>query len=617
MLSSIYRPPNSDIPTFLASYNSLLSAIKRTKPTSIIVGLDHNLDFLKSSKHQWTVDFIQNNLDFGLIPTVTRPTRITNSSATLIDNVFVSQNLCGSYVSNILLNDTSDHLPTVCCLSNLKTNKCAPLYITSRDTRPKNLLALKQQLSEHDWTYELSPDSVSDCMKRVHQTLTERIEYCIPVREHTVNVKQQRREPWLTAGLKVSIGKNKRLYSKMLHGCVTKEKYTEYNKTLRNTIRRTKLQFYQEMCNRYKSQTKKLWGLINEIAGKTNDKSNLVEYLKIDDVKEYNAKKICNSFGKYFASVGKKFADKIPKPEKSIASYLKLLQNSNKSIYLYPTDENELKKLVSDLPAKSSHGHDNISNILLKDIFDQISNVLCIVFNNSLLTGEFPDIMKIAEVVPLYKGKEHYYESNYRPISLLSTISKILEKVVYKRVYKFLSDTNQIYENQYGFREKHSCEHAIGQVIGKLVKGLENNMYGACVLLDLSKAFDTIEHSILLKKLELYGVQGNALKWFESYLSNRTIRVKCRTVSDSSETKSEDFVVTHGTPQGSCLGPLIFLIFVNDLHFHLNDSECIQFADDTTLVFVHRNLKYLHFCIQQRAISGTRLVQCEQINAKY
>ena len=143
MLSSIYRPPNSDIPTFLASYNSLLSAIKRTKPTSIIVGLDHNLDFLKSSKHQWTVDFIQNNLDFGLIPTVTRPTRITNSSATLIDNVFVSQNLCGSYVSNILLNDTSDHLPTVCCLSNLKTNKCAPLYITSRDTRPKNLLALK------------------------------------------------------------------------------------------------------------------------------------------------------------------------------------------------------------------------------------------------------------------------------------------------------------------------------------------------------------------------------------------------------------------------------------------------------------------------------------------
>ena len=112
---------------------------------------------------------------------------------------------------------------------------------------------------------------------------------------------------------------------------------------------------------------------------------------------------------------------------------MKLLQNSNKSIYLYPTDENELKKLVSDLPAKSSHGHDNISNILLKDIFDQISNVLCIVFNNSLLTGEFPDIMKIAEVVPLYKGKEHYYESNYRPISLLSTISKILEKVVYKK----------------------------------------------------------------------------------------------------------------------------------------------------------------------------------------
>ena len=278
---------------------------KRTKPTNIIIGLDHNLDFLKSSKHQWTADFIQNNLDFGLIPTVTRPTRITKSSATLIDNVFVSQNLCGSYVSSILLNDTSDHLPTVCSISNIKTNKRVPLYITSRDTRPKNMEALKRQLTEHDWTYELSSNSVTECMTRFQETLTESVEYCTPVREHKVNTKQQRREPWLTSGLKISIEKNKRLYSKMMHGSVTREKYTDYNKMLRNTIRRTKMQFYQEMCNRYKSQTRKLWGVINEIAGKANDKSNLVEYLKIDGVREYNAKRICNSFGKYFASVGR------------------------------------------------------------------------------------------------------------------------------------------------------------------------------------------------------------------------------------------------------------------------------------------------------------------------
>ena len=176
-------------------------------------------------------------------------------------------------------------------------------------------------------------------------------------------------------------------------------------------------------------------------------------------------------------------------------------------------------------------------------------------------------------------------------------ISKILEKIIYQRVYSFLQNTGQLYENQYGFHANHSCEHAIGQVIGTIVKGLENKQYAACILLDLSKAFDMIEHSILLQKLESYGIRGNALSWFESYLTNRTLRVKCRTVSSCNESVSEEQLVEYGTPQGSCLGPLIFLIFVNDLHLHLRDSKRIQFADDTTLVFTHRNLNFLRFSI--------------------
>ena len=242
---------------------------------------------------------------------------------------------------------------------------------------------------------------------------------------------------------------------------------------------------------------------------------------------------------------------------------------------------------MSALPLKASSGHDNLSNILLKEIIDPLAHTLMEVFNKLMTVGEFPNIMKLAEVVPLYKSKEHYLENNYRPISLLTTISKILEKIMYHCVYTFLQLTGQIYSNQYGFRANHSCEHAVGQVIGTAVKGLENHQYVACVLLDLSKAFDTIDHEILLHKLELYGIRGQALLWFESYLSNRKLRVKCRTVSDPRETMSEEHVVHHGTPQGLCLGSLIFLLFVNDLHLNLHDSDCIQFADDTTLVFRH------------------------------
>ena len=145
----------------------------------------------------------------------------------------------------------------------------------------------------------------------------------------------------------------------------------------------------------------------------------------------------------------------------------------------------KLKKIVAKLQTKKSSGHDNISNILLKEIIDNISHVLCVIFNKLLEQGEFPSIMKLAEVVPLYKGKEHYLEMNYRPILLLTTISKVLEKIVYQRVYTFLQSTGQLYDNQYGFRESHSCEHAIGQVINGIVKGLENKLNSACVLLDL------------------------------------------------------------------------------------------------------------------------------------
>ena len=595
----MYRPPNSNIQTFLASYNSILCAIKKKQPTNIIIGLDHNLDFLKSDTHEPTNDFIQNNLDFGLIPYVTRPTRITQSTATLIDNIFVSQNLCGKYVSNILINDASDHLPVVCSLSNLKTMKKEPIKLTSRDTRKKNMQALKRQLENQDWFADLKYQSVSEDMHRVYQTLIDKIDYCIPIKEHCINGNKIRKEPWLTASIKISIDKNKKLYHMMLKGTCSKDRYKNYNSTLRHIIRRTKCSFYRDMCYAYRANSKKLWGLINEIAGKTNDKTSLIEYIKIDGIRTYNATKICNAFGNYFSTVGRTFANKIPKPQKSIVEYLKKLQSNSESLFFQPTNEHELEKIVRNLPSKASCGHDNISNILLKDMIHHLSPVLTDIFNRSLSTGEFPTIMKLAEVIPLYKNKERYYESNYRPISLLSTISKILEKLVYSQVYEFLDRTGQLYENQYGFRAKHSCEHAIGQALGSIIKGLENNFYSACVLLDLSKAFDTIEHDILLKKLEIYGIRGIPLTWFRSYLSDRTLRVKCSTVSKSSKTIGKEYPVQYGTPQGSCLGPLIFLIFVNDLHLQLHDSEGIQFADDTTLVFVHRNLNYLQFCIQE------------------
>ena len=137
--------------------------------------------------------------------------------------------------------------------------------------------------------------------------------------------------------------------------------------------------------------------------------------------------------------------------------------------------------------------------------------------------------MKHADVVPLFKGGDKHGLGNYRPISLLLALSKILKKVIYARVYNFLNDTNQIFKSQYGFRSKHSCEHAISELVGSILKGLETNKNTICIYLDLSKAFDTLEHSTLFRKMEHYGIRCVALDWFKSYLANRTLRVKCTT----------------------------------------------------------------------------------------
>ena len=169
---------------------------------------------------------------------------------------------------------------------------------------------------------------------------------------------------------------------------------------------------------------------------------------------------------------------------------------------------------------------------------------------------------------------------------------------MYSRVYKFLTKTDQLYVSQYGFRKKHSCEHAVGELIAQIMKGIENGKITAGIFLDLSKAFDTLEHDVVYKKLELYGLRGVCLDWFKSYLNNRSMIVECKTGDTESKCRSDLHKVEFGTPQGSCLGPLIFLIFCNDLQKHLVFLACIQFTDDTTLYITHTNLNYIRFCIE-------------------
>ena len=507
VVCSLYRPPNTDVDKFLKNYRSLTSKLQKIS-SDVIIGLDHNLDFLKSEKHRPTNDFINLILESQQLPTITRPTRIASQSATLIDNIIINIKHCENFTSLILLDDISDHLLCLTVISNLIVNKHSKQKFKTRSM--KHLNRVKEELQQEDWSTIAHETDVNLQTDYLQQRLSALLDAHCPEKEFSISYNSLRKEPWMTKGLMTSSKKSKELYKKTIHAVegtdCSKYHYKEYARTFRRLKRLAKVHYFNDKCNEYKNNTSKLWRVINNIAGKINNKSNVVDHLRIENIRCYNSQLIANEFGKFFSSIGKTYAEKIPKSRFPITHYLDKINPQPKTIYLTPTSQIEVERLIKKLPNKSSSGYDNFNNILLKKLCRELLAPLTMICNTSMMTGIFPKQMKTAVVIPLFKSKEKDYANNYRPISLLITISKLLEKVIYKRVYGFMQDTNQIYRSQYGFRAGHSCKNAISEVLGEVVKSLQNGKTTVCILLDLSKAFDSLEHEMIFKKLDKYGI---------------------------------------------------------------------------------------------------------------
>ena len=372
IIGSIYRPPNTKPRDFTTQYQHMLNRLKLEKK-DIVLGMDHNLDLLKSNVHTETQTFLDVNFDNHLFPCITRPTRITKTSATLIDNTFISENLHKSFDSCVLTHDVSDHLPSLINIHNQIKNTSDYLEFESRSLTKEKISDIKTYLYNSNWS-ALNRNNVNIAFKDFTNIINTALDQIAPIKTTRIPCHKIWQEPWLTSGIIRSMNKSLKLYKKSIkHTATLKdiEKYKTYRNALTKIKRKAKEDYYIKQCYSLKSNTKKLWQLINHIISKTHDKTNIISSIKVDNIEYHDSKNIANCFGKYYSSIGHTLAKSINNNNHNKLSpqhFLSKISPNPHTMYFQPITNIEIKNFIKKLPSKNSSGHDNISNILLKKI---------------------------------------------------------------------------------------------------------------------------------------------------------------------------------------------------------------------------------------------------------
>ena len=298
--------------------------------------------------------------------------------------------------------------------------------------------------------------------------------------------------------------------------------------------------------------------------------------LNYKDNNKTGTKEMSQLFNEFFVGIGNSVEEKIPKGKKHFSEFMGPCTTN--TIFLKPVDDDEVLCMILKLNSSKACGPNSIPGNILKNHSASLLEPLKQVINMSFFQGSFPTLLKWAEVCPIYKNNDINKCENYRPISLLSNISKLFERAMHNRLYDFIEVSDKFYDKQFGFRKKYSTNHALLSIVEGIRDKLDNKTFVCGVFIDLEKAFDTVNHNILLKKMEHYGIRGVANLWFASYLSSRKQKVKL------DNAYSDYLNITCGVPQGSILGPLLFLIYINDMCNAVKHSTIHHFADDTNLL---------------------------------
>ena len=466
-------------------------------------------------------------LSFSFLPRIVKPTRITPRSQTLIDNIFFNE-IQSNITAGSITMDISDHLTQFLAIPDDWHSEITSEDIYRRNYKNLNSDKFKEEFGRINWTNLFLDKNVDDAYDSFLEETEKLINKHFSLEKVSkMKLKQQIRKPWISDDLMRQIKYKNKLHkkSKTEQNLILRNELTNEHKILQRTLRKEiqleKDRYYQNFFKENKNSLIKVWQNIkNLINFKPKAKNINVKSLDIGDGKvSSNPQEISNYFNKHFTTVGGTTEKRIPNSNRNFNFYLK--NPNGKTFTLYPTTPSEVEDYLKDINIRKSVGPFRIPNRILKEFNKHFSIPLSEIFNVSLESSVFPQKMKIARIIPILKKDDSQDCNNYMSISLLPNISKLFEKLIKNRLSKFLGDNKCLFSRQFGFRNKHSTNHALIDLTETIRKALDDNEFSCGLFLDFKKAFDAVNHKILLKKLEHYGVRGHAIKWFKSYLSER------------------------------------------------------------------------------------------------
>ena len=571
----VYRPPTAKVDETINELNNSMEFVRSLSNVEIILAGDLNINY--NLRHSRSFELLKNfERKYNLNQLIKAPTRIVEGSKSLIDLIFTDVEFI--HRSGVVDTDISDHQPIFLVKKKERISKDFK-YITGRSYSRYDKEIFQEDILHHglwDMYWNMNTNDLELLWSYMLHIITEIADIHCPIRKMKISNDNPH---WMSKEIIESIHNKDMLYKIAKQTGVEEdlELYKVSKKEVKFMVSNAKEEYIKDQLEQSKNNPRKFWRNINEMSGlgKSRNKSKIGKLID-EEGKEYENQSAADFLNDFYTNAGPLLAEQFSDNWRSQESDI----NVEVKFSFSPISEFQVKKIIQDIKIFKSCAIDNMSSRLLKDAFMVLIPEITYLFNRCIELGDIPQSWCHGFISPIPKTKNNSTKpKDWRPITQIPLLGKLLEKLIHEQVYSYFNNNHLLSPHQYGFRPGMSTSQAIFDVLKILYSNWNDKVYTGCIFVDYSRAFETIDHNILISKLKLYGFDDISLNFFRNYITHRT---QSTNVDGHVSGKSE---VVYGTAQGSVLGPLIYIIYVNDvLKIASNDTRIIMYADDMLII---------------------------------